>query len=205
VIAALEDVWLEQEHGAVLRGVSLTLRRGERLALTGDNGAGKSSLVRLLLGLTPPSRGRVEPVPRGCGYAPQAAREHTFPWFSPLRNVAMGQLLFGEPDALERGRAALQRFAPALEGRRTCWGLSGGEAQALSLARALAAPGPAVLMDEPFSALASGARASLRFAVADALGGRALLLVTHQRDDAAALDARVLRLEDGRLVAESAS
>src|SRR5690606_30351501 len=89
VIASLEHVWLERGRGAVLRGVTLRLGAGERLAVVGANGAGKTTLLRLLAGLEAPARGLVLPVERGSGWVPQAPAEHLFPWFSPLRNVAM--------------------------------------------------------------------------------------------------------------------
>lgn len=199
MIAALEHVSLDRAGGPVLQDVSLRLSAGERIALVGENGAGKTSLLRLLAGLERPTRGEVQPVPRGSGYVPQASGEHVFPWFSVVRNVAMPRLIAGDAGALERARAVLRRIAPGLESRRTARGLSGGEAQALSIARALIAPGPVVLADEPFSALAPEARVELRRAVSEGLGARALVLVTHDLEDAIALGARVFRLVSGRL------
>lgn len=203
MIASLEKVTLERLGVPVLREVTLRLRAGERIALVGENGAGKTSLLRLLAGLEAPSCGEVHPVPRGTGYIPQGASESLFPWFSVLRNVAMPRLIAGDPDALEAARVQLRRVAPALSPERTARGVSGGEAQAISLARALTAPGPVVLADEPFSSLAPGARAQLRQALSEGLGERALLLVTHEVEDAVVLNARVFRLEAGRLEAES--
>lgn len=203
MIASLEQVSFERAQVPVLREVTLRLRAGERIALVGENGAGKTSLLRLLGGLETPSRGAVHPTPRGTGFIPQAASESLFPWFSVLRNVAMPRLIAGDPHALEEARVRLQRVAPALSPERSARGLSGGEAQAVCLARALTAPGPAVLADEPFSSLAPETRAQLRQALSEGLAGRALLLVTHEREDAVALGARIFRLTAGRLEAES--
>lgn len=203
MIASLEQVTLERAQVPVLREVTLRLRAGERIALVGENGAGKTSLLRLLAGLETPSRGAVHPTPPGSGYIPQGANESLFPWFSVLRNVAMPRLIAGDPNALEAARVQLQRVAPALSPDRSARGLSGGEAQAVSLARALTAPGPAVLADEPFSSLAPETRAQLRQALSEGLAGRALLIVTHEVEDAVALDARIFRLSSGRLEAQS--
>ena len=188
MIAALEHVSLERAGRSVLRDVSLRIAAGERIALVGENGAGKTSLLRLLAGLEAPTQGEVQTVPPGSGYVPQASGEHVFPWFSVVRTVEL-----------------LRRIAPGLEGRRTSRGLSGGEAQALSIARALIAPGPVVLADEPFAALAIDARSDLRRALSEGLGSRALVLVTHEVEDAVALGARVFRLCDGRLEASPLS
>ncbi len=203
MIAALEKVTLERAGVPLLHEVTLRLRAGERIALVGENGAGKTSLLRLLAGLEKPCAGAVHPLPHGTGYIPQGASESLFPWFSVLRNVAMPRLIAGEPGALEAARVHLQRVAPALSPERSARGLSGGEAQAISLARALAAPGPAVLADEPFSSLSPEARAQLRQALSEGLAGRALLLVTHEQEDAVALGARIFRLAAGRLEAMS--
>lgn len=199
MIAALEQVTLERRGVPVLREVTLRWRAGERIALVGANGAGKTSLLRLLAGLERPTRGAVHPLQPGAGYVTQGVSESLFPWFSVLRNVAMPRLISGDPQALTAARVQLQRVAPALSPERSARGLSGGEAQAIALARALTAPGPAVLADEPFSSLAPGARAQLRAALSAGLDGRALLLVTHEEEDAVALGARLLRLADGRL------
>lgn len=203
MIAALEKVTLERAGVPLLHEVTLRLRAGERIALVGENGAGKTSLLRLLAGLERPSAGAVHPLPHGTGYIPQGASESLFPWFSVLRNVAMPRLIAGDPGALEAARVHLRRVAPALPPERSARGLSGGEAQAISLARALAAPGPAVLADEPFSSLSPEARAQLRQALSEGLAGRALLLVTHEQEDAVALGARIFRLAAGRLEAKS--
>jgi ABC-type nitrate/sulfonate/bicarbonate transport system ATPase subunit len=203
MIASLHEVTLERAQVPVLVEVTLRLAAGERIALVGENGAGKTSLLRLLAGLELATRGAVHATPRGTGYVPQAAGESLFPWFSLLRNVAMPRLMAGDPAALDVARAYLRRAAPTLDSGRTAHGLSGGEAQAVAIARALTAPGPAVLADEPFSALDPGARAQLRQALSEGLAGRALVLVTHDEEDAVALGARIYRLTSGRLEASS--
>lgn len=203
MIASLHEVTLERAQLPVLREVTLRLGAGERIALVGENGAGKTSVLRVLAGLEHATRGAVHVTPPGTGYVPQAAGESLFPWFPVLRNVAMPRLMAGDRQALEVARAHLRRVAPTVEPERTARGLSGGEAQAVAIARALTAPGPAVLADEPFSALDPQARAQLRQALSDGLAGRALVLVTHDEEDALALGARIYRLTCGRLEASS--
>lgn len=199
LIAAVSGASLARGHGVVLHDVTLSVRAGERIALVGPNGAGKSSLLRLLAGLTPATSGEVTAAPKGSGYVPQAAGESLFPWFPVLKNVALPRLVAGLADALEVARGHLHRLAPTLAPDRRAVALSGGEQQLVSLARALTAPGPIVFADEPFSSLAPGTRERVRDAVGQALGGRALVLVTHDLADAEALGARVLEVVDGRL------
>jgi ABC-type nitrate/sulfonate/bicarbonate transport system ATPase subunit len=193
-LASAESVTVSRDGRAVLRGFSLSLAFGERVALLGPNGAGKTTLLRVLAGLQP-AEGRVQPVPKGCGYVPQAVAEHLFPWFSVERNVAMPRLLDGRADAFDEARRLLARLAPSVDRHRRAGRLSGGEKQAVAIARALAAPGPLVLADEPFSALSVAARQQVREAMREELRDRALLLVTHDPADAEALCTRVVRLE----------
>jgi ABC-type nitrate/sulfonate/bicarbonate transport system ATPase subunit len=181
----------------LLRDATLRLRAGERVALVGPNGAGKSTLVRVLLGLTPPAEGTVQRAARGAGYVPQGYAESLFPWFSVLRNVAMPRLVARREDAYDTARALTDRILPGLDPRRRAGRLSGGEKQATALARALASPGDLVIADEPFSAIAASARERMRRALREGLGGRALLLVTHDEGDLADLCERTVGVVDG--------
>lgn len=199
MIASVDHACFERDHGVVLRDICFSVRAGERVALVGANGAGKSSLLRLLAGVEQATSGAVRPVPSGSGYVPQSAGESLFPWFSVLKNVAMPRLAVGLADALEVARERLRQIAPSVSPERRAAALSGGEKQAVAIARALAAPGPIVLADEPFSALAAATRPDVRRAMSAALGDRALVLVTHDLADAAALGARVIQLVDGQL------
>lgn len=202
-LVAARNVRFSRAWGEVLRDVTLEVQPGERVALLGENGAGKSTFVRLLAGLEQPSSGTVQAAPRGTGYVPQTAGDSLFPWRSVLRNAALPRLIAGLDDALDVARQRLAAIAPGLTPSRLAAALSGGERQLLALVRALSAPGPLVLADEPFSALAPETRHSVIRAFDASLAGRALVLVTHERADATALNARVLRLAAGVLRPES--
>jgi ABC-type nitrate/sulfonate/bicarbonate transport system ATPase subunit len=187
-------------EGELLRDASLTLGAGERVALVGPNGAGKTTLVRVLLGLAQAAEGSVHRAAAGAGYVPQSYAESLFPWFSLLRNVAMPGLLARREDAYDRARALMGRILPGIDPRRRAGHLSGGEKQATALARAMASPGDLVIADEPFSAIAASSRERLRRALREELGGRALLLVTHDADDVADLCERTVHVVDGHTV-----
>jgi len=198
-VAALERVSLVREGRAAARDVALSIAAGERVALLGPNGAGKTTILRLLLGLEAPTSGRVVGCAGGVGYVPQAFAQSLFPWFSLLRNVAMPRLVARLDDATDVAAELCARLLPGVDARRLAGRLSGGEQQAAALARALAAPGALVVADEPFTAFAAEARVAGRRVLREALGDRALLLVTHDAQDAAALCDRVVRVEAGQL------
>lgn len=198
-IAALERVSVTRGGRSILRELSLRVEAGERIALIGPNGAGKTTILRLLAGLDTATAGLVTRAPPGLGYVPQAVNESFFPWFSVQQNVAMPGLVAQLPNALETARALLARLVPGVEPLRRAGRLSGGERQAAAIARALVAPGAIVLADEPFSALSSVSRRRAREVMSETLGGRALVLVTHDLADAEALCSRVVQLEDGAI------
>ena len=179
----------------VLDGLDLTIADDELVVLLGPSGCGKSTLLRLLAGLDRPDAGLVEvPVKRAIVF--QAHR--LLPWQRVLRNVSIG--LRG-PDAEQQARDALAEVG--LADRANAWPkqLSGGEAQRVSLARALVAEPELVLLDEPFAALDAITRLRMHDLV-HALRRKhraAMLLVTHDVDEAIALADRVVVMRDGRL------
>jgi NitT/TauT family transport system ATP-binding protein len=200
VVASLDRVRVLGPDRSLLSDASLALRAGDRVALVGPNGAGKSTLARVLLGLQPPTEGTVQRAAVGVGYVPQGYAESLFPWFSALRNVALPRLVARRDDAYEVARALATRILPGIDLRRRAGRLSGGEKQAMTLARALASLGDLVIADEPFSAIAASSRDRLRCVLREELGGRALLLITHDARDAADLCERTVHLSDGRTV-----
>jgi ABC-type Mn2+/Zn2+ transport system ATPase subunit len=204
IVAAIDRVRVLDSDHPMLHEATLSLRAGQRVALVGPNGAGKSTLVRVLLGLAPSAEGTIQRAATGVGYVPQGYAESLFPWFSVLRNVALPRLVARREDAYDAARALADRILPGVDPRRRAGRLSGGEKQATALARALASPGDLVIADEPFSAIATSNRARLRGVLREELGGRALLLVTHDASDVADLCERTVHLIDGCTVEASA-
>ncbi len=200
IVAALEGVSFEHGSRPVLDRATLRIESGERVALVGPNGAGKTTVLRLLLGLEAPSSGRVRRCGPGTGYVPQCYAESLFPWFSVARNVALYRLLSQRRGGEQAARTLCARLLTGIDPDRLAGQLSGGEQQATALARALCAPGDIVVADEPFSALSERARCGARDVLREELRGRALLLVTHWRDEAGGLCDRVVRIEAGHLV-----
>jgi sulfonate transport system ATP-binding protein len=180
----------------VLDGVDLPINPGEIVALIGRSGSGKSTLLRLIAGLDAGFDGTLE-VDGSVAVAFQDAR--LLPWRSVLDNVALG---LRTPNARRVARDALGEVG--LDTHLDAWPLtlSGGEAQRVSLARALVRNPQLLLLDEPFGALDALTRISMHDLVLTLWSAHhpAILMVTHDVDEALSLADRVLVLADGRIV-----
>jgi sulfonate transport system ATP-binding protein len=184
----------------ILHGISLEIRTKEIVALVGRSGCGKSTVLRVLAGLSPDHTGD-----REVAGAPAVAFQEPrlFPWRDVLTNVRYGLNRTSlSPDAArERSERALSEIG--LTDHASAWPLtlSGGQAQRVSLARALVAEPQLLLLDEPFGALDALTRLSMRALLLDLWRhhGFGVLLVTHDVDEAIDLADRVLVLEDGRV------
>ena len=184
---------------AVLAEVSFRLEPGERIAVLGPNGGGKSTLLRVLLGELAPLAGRVEPV-GSFGYVPQTERSRLDYPVSALDVALMGTLSrvpwwrrVGGPER-RRALAVLQRVGLGDRARRQFGELSGGQRQRVLVARALVQDAPILLLDEPFTGVDTRS-VELLVRVIDELAaeGRGLLITTHDVDQARGYD-RVLCL-----------
>ena len=186
-----------------LSGLSFRIAPGERVAVLGRSGSGKSTLTRLILGLYPVNHGRLEIAPKthlSFGSGPQDPALLTG---SLLENLTLHRPTC-TPATLARAAqiADLDTLLGPDWSTRTLTdrgeSLSGGQRQAVSLARALATDPPLLLLDEPTSAMDSATEAALIARLAPALADRTLLLVTHRAPLLALVD-RILVLEAGRL------
>jgi sulfonate transport system ATP-binding protein len=181
------------DERTVIAGLDLEIAPGEFVALLGHSGCGKSTLLRVLAGLDTQISGDVT-VPRARAVAFQAPR--LLPWKRVWRNVVLG--LPGRPD-----RALADRYLDevGIAARAGAWPktLSGGEAQRVSLARALVREPDLLLLDEPFGALDALTRVKAQQLVADLWQrhGCSVLLVTHDVEEALRLADRVLVMRDG--------
>lgn len=204
---------------AVVREASWRLRGGELVALLGANGAGKTTALRAVLGLTPRTGGAVrvggdDPVrmspserARRIAYLPQL---RPLAWPVRVRDVvALGRFAHGA--ALDRlGPADAQAVAHAVRAcdlerfvERPCTTLSGGELARVHVARALAADAPFLLADEPTAALDPLHQYQvMQLLRAGAAAGRGVLVVMHDAALAAGTADRLLWMADGRIVAD---
>ena len=211
------DVWFAHEPGAwVLKGVDLSVRCGEVVAIVGPSGAGKSSLVDLLPRFYDPRRGAVliDGVPT-TDYSRNSLRramgvvsQHTVIFNDTVRaNIAYGDLENASQQAIEfAARAAnaasfierLPRGYDTVLGERGMR-LSGGERQRIALARVLLKDPPVLILDEATSALDTESERSVQEAIARLMENRTVLVIAHRISTVARAD-RIAVLEAGRLV-----
>lgn len=207
VIIELEDVSKWYGRVCAIEMLSLRLERGQRMALLGRTGAGKSTALNLMVGAQQPSAGRVtilgndpsrefDQLTGRISIAFQQAR--LLPWRTALDNAALGLQILGH-SRLERRKVAAQWLDRVHLGdamNRYPAELSGGMQQRVSLARAFAIEPEVIFLDEAFSALDEATAGTLRndfVEVADSTGTTAVI-VTHNIEEAFELADRIVVL-----------
>jgi len=207
---------LDGNAGAVdiLHGISLVVKRGETVALTGPSGSGKSSLLMLMGGLEQATAGQVTALGRDLTTMneDQLARFrrdhmgvvfqsfHLIPTMTALENVATPLELAGHADAFDRAEAELEAVGLATRAQHYPSQMSGGEQQRVALARAAAVRPDILLADEPTGNLDGATGEAIITLLMDLRDrhGATLVLVTHAPELAARCD-REIRLRDGRI------
>jgi putative ABC transport system ATP-binding protein len=219
----LEDVHVTLSSRAgpvsILRGIDLSVTRGESIAVVGRSGSGKSTLLMVIAGLERATRGRVEVVGADLGRLDEDGLArlraanigivfqsfHLVPTMTALENVALPLEFLDRDDAFERARAALADVGVSHREAHFPGQLSGGEQQRVALARALG-PRPAlILADEPTGNLDLTTGAQVMDLLFELKGrtGATLLLITHDRSLTKRCD-RIVSLADGRIEAREA-
>ena len=208
-LSHLDKVYPNGAHA--LDDVSLDVDAGEIVALVGGSGCGKTTLLRLVSGLEAPSHGSVS-VDGEAIASPHPAVGIVFqeprllPWLTVARNIGFGLQHLPASERRDLVEEALLKVGLAGYGPRWPRELSGGQAQRVSIVRALVTKPKVLLMDEPFSALDALTRATLQdhlLALWEA-SQPTLLLVTHDVEEAAALADRavVMQPRPGRVFAD---
>ena len=188
----------------VLENIDFTLREGEIVAMLGKSGAGKSTFLRILAGLMPPSEGACR-IPRpadhraGAGIAMVFQSFALFPWLTVLGNVELGLEAQGVSAAERRRRAVEAIDVIGLDGFESAYPkeLSGGMQQRVSFARALVVNPDILLLDEPFSQLDVLTAETLRNDLLDLwmqrrIPTKGILMVSHNIEEAVEMADRIL-------------
>jgi sulfonate transport system ATP-binding protein len=195
-VVRLRDFTRNFGDNTIISGLDLDIAPGEFVILLGRSGSGKTTLLRTLAGLDPtPGQDVIVPDSRAVVF--QDAR--LLPWKKVWRNVALG---LRQGDVRQRAEDALREVG--LGHRLDAWPLtlSGGEAQRVALARALVREPSLLLLDEPFAALDALTRLRMHELVLSLWTRHrpAVMMVTHDVDEAIALADRVVLLDQGRIV-----
>lgn len=190
-VVSLEGVTISRRGNLLVSDLDLLIRPGETLAVMGPSGAGKTTLVRAIAGLTPVDSGVIA---RGDGRVAMVFQDaRLLPWRTALENV---ELVL---DRSERPRAIewLERVGLGDAADVHPAGLSGGMRQRVAIARALAIGAPLVLVDEPFSHLDTVTAGQLRDDLLAHLRdtGSTVIWITHDPDEAAVVADRTLVMD----------
>lgn len=195
----------------ILKDISFEVKPGEFVILTGQSGCGKTTLLRILMGLMQATSGTLEmsgKVVRGCDTKRAMVFQNSelLPWRSALSNVELGLETQGMPKAERLKIAQRQLSLVGLSGaeNKRPDELSGGMRQRVGLARALAVDPDVILMDEPFGALDAHTRESLQNELLrlQAEMKKTVIFVTHDLDEAVLLGDRVFVLSPIGTLAE---
>ena len=202
IICNLSSAALRFGPVAALSDINCTVFAGERVALIGSNGSGKSSLLRMLHGLVKPTDGTIETQPKL-----RQAMVFQRPYMlraSAVANVALGLLIRGMAWSAAKSQAlsALQRVGLADIAQRNAKTLSGGQQQRLAMARAWVLAPQLLLLDEPTANLDPTAKREFESLMAEIATGVTLVFASHNLGQVKRLATRVIYLEQGRILAD---
>ena len=218
IIVTIRDVHLRRGPRAILAGASLTVGRGEIVALMGASGSGKTTLLRAIAGLEAFEQGAIavdDVALSGGPLAPQSIRDlrhkigmvfqfHClFEHMSAVQNVWLAPVhvhRMAQPEAERRALELMKTLGVEHRARALPRELSGGEAQRVAIARALATDPPVLLLDEPTASLDPARRHELSTLLKSLVSRqRTLLIATHDEDFAHAAATRVVHVTEGRV------
>ena len=205
------------QAGRALDGVSFTIEPGERVAIIGKNGSGKSTIARQVTGVYQPTEGSVliddtdirQIHPSDLRGNIGAVLQDVCLFSGSIKeNIALGLDQISDEDILQAAKiAGVHEFVGATAGgyehrlHERGEGLSGGQRQAIALARALAPKPSVLLLDEPSSALDNHAEAALIARLDKVTKGRTLLIVTHRMSMVRLVD-RIIVVDNGRVIVD---
>lgn len=194
-----EGVYKRFDDKQIMAGFSFAFPEQGSVALMGPSGCGKTTLLRLAAGLERPDRGRILPSHKDHKIAMLFQEDRLLPTLTALENVTAP--LRGNQEAdITRGKECLERCGLADELHRYPDELSGGMRRRVAIARAVAYDGDILLLDEPFRGLDDRLRLDIMKFVLEIAADRLVIMVTHDRSEAASAD-RIVHLSGPPLLA----
>lgn len=217
-VLVIEDLWAGYDNTPVLKGVNLSVGRGEKVVIMGPSGSGKSTLLKAAVLLVKPTRGRVvldgEDLTSGRADLRRARAKtgfvfqsyNLFPHMRVIDNITLPLRVvkgYSRELAERKARDVLAQVGLSGFENRYPLELSGGQQQRVAIARALAMDPVLLLLDEPTSALDPELKAEVLDTLREVAKQQiAILAVTHEVDFTRDIADRVVIFEDGRIVEE---
>ncbi len=191
----IKNLSLSYEGERVIDNFSLSIGKGEKIALMGPSGCGKTSLLSAIEGLLKPEKGSIK-VDGIISCIFQEPR--LLPWLSALENINV--VLSDNPESLPEARKWLEAVGLGSDGEKLPTELSGGMQQRVSIARALAFGGDILLLDEPLKGMDADTKDSVTELIRSACQGKCCILVTHDEAEAKAFADRIYYYENKQFV-----
>lgn len=210
ILVDITNLWLKYKKEYILENFSLDIRDREILVLLGESGCGKSSLLKIILGILHPEKGKIvfqdrdisnlSPQKRNMGYVPQA--QVLFPHMTVKENIMFGLKVHKEiedPDSAYDQAIRLTRLEEFQ--KRYPSELSGGQQQRVALARAIAIHPQMLLLDEPLSSIDATGREELALTIRriQQETGTTIIYVTHNHEEARLIGDRIAVIFDGKV------
>ena len=189
----LKDICFSYGEEQIIKNLNLTVERGKPVVLLGRSGIGKTTLLKLILNFIKPDSGEIFGVDEKTRISVMYQEDRLFPQLTVYKNLKLVKKDFSRKEAekLMRELNLEEKVLDKLPAE-----LSGGMRRRIALARCLIFPSELVLMDEPFQGLDSETRASCLNAVKKYTAGRPVLIISHEIQDAAVLEAEIVRMEE---------
>lgn len=193
-----ENICKSYGENRVIRNFSYSLKKGRRLAICGESGFGKTTLLRIIAGIEAPDSGIIS----GYEFSQTSfmfQEPRLFEWYDALNNLMLASSL-PKKDARAKATGLLKSMGLIDSAHQKPGELSGGMKQRLSLARAFMPEKDIIILDEPFSALDDENRCKMRKLVSRLTQGKTLIYVTHDKEDLELADEIIAPDENGIFV-----
>lgn len=186
----------------VLKDINFSLKEGEILSVLGESGCGKSTMLRIIASLESADSGEIW-LKEGCGVAMMFQNYALFPHLNVYKNIEFALSKLPKNERVARINELADKFKISELTQKMCDQISGGQAQRVAFARAVANREKLLLLDEPFANLDHNLRKNLRLELKEMIrqNGLSAIMVTHDKEDAFLLSDRIALIAGGKILA----